>query len=251
MHFAAHMWTPGMWAPGRVVYDSRMVVLARWISTISFVACGVVACGGTQFTAASDAGVSAPQGDAQGDDGPAASTCVTPPSATGDEADFCTLEAHLFDGCKQCEACRQTDLNNCVALGDALSATFKSALDTCADQVACGDYTTYAGDPCVRAKLANAAPTSDQALAKTKYCTQCETSATGTTDCLDFFDPAQTDGGAAGIGYIVLLSSDDIATSIATACSSDCGAVLYQACAITQFCKGQAADACGTGYCGK
>ncbi len=227
----------------RVVYDSVMAVLTRRNSTIAFVACALAACGGTAFTAGSDAGSAA-----QGSDGAPAASCVIPPLATGGEAAFCALETKLFAQCNQCQACRQTDLNNCVALGDALSATFKSALDACSTSIGCGDYTTYAGDPCVRTRLANASPTTAQTLAKTKYCSQC---ATSTTDCLDYFKPAASDGGAPGIGYIVLLSSDDIATSIATSCSSSCGPLAYQACAIGQFCAGQAKDACGTGYCGK
>ena len=63
------------------------------------------------------------------------------------------------------------------------------------------------------------------------------------------FQPA-SDAGPAGIGRIVLLASDEIATSIASTCSSDCGADVYEVCAIGQFCKTQAPDACpGSGFC--
>ncbi len=74
---------------------------------------------------------------------------------------------------------------------------------------------TYALDACARSS-AEASLTTAQLNAKTQHCAKCPTSAT--SGCLDFFQPAQADGGAAGIGYIVLLSNDDIATSIATTC---------------------------------
>jgi hypothetical protein len=179
-----------------------------------------------------------------GNDG--AALCLTPPSKTGDEADFCSVETTLYSQCGECEACHQTDLNNCVALGDALSATFKSALGDCASQIASCDDTTYAGNSCVSAKLATATPTAAQASTKLQYCTKCATDVTG---CTTFFQPA-TDAGAAGIGLIVLLASDDVATSIASTCSSDCGADVYELCAVGQFCKTQAPDACpGSGFC--
>jgi hypothetical protein len=247
MHFATCVPTPR-----RVVYDSWMVALARWFLAISFVTGTAIACGGSAFTAGTSGADGGGAGNPPpGDDGGGASTCVTPPTSTGDEADFCALETKLFDKCAPCEACLQTDLNNCVALGDVLSASFKGALDACSDQIGCGDYEGFANQPCVTGKLANATPTGAQSEAKTKYCTGCAASATGATDCLDFFKPPPGDGGVAGVGYIVLLSSDDVATSIETKCSTACGAVLYGACAVTQFCSGQAKDACGTGYCGK
>jgi hypothetical protein len=220
-----------------------MHIAARVLVVAGAVFAGVAACGGQEFVAGADGGSTA------GGDGGA---CVTAPPSTGSEGAFCDLEAKLFTACGQCEACRQTDLNDCASLGADLSVAFKSALGACQGpgQIPCGDYSTYGSAPCVAGGLATNAHSATQTAAATAYCGRCG-GAAGATSCdAGFFQPPQSDGGAAGPGYMVLLASDAIVSSITTSCSTVCGG-LYAACAVVQFCKTQQPDACKTGYCGK
>src|SRR5580700_8760515 len=167
------------------VRPSRLLLAAATV-----VACAA-ACGGQEFVAASDGGSASSSGASSGAD---ASTCVTEPTATGDEGAFCAVETALFNRCPQCEACLQADLNDCVTLGDDLSAAFKSALGTCQAQIPCGDYSTYGSDPCVAAALTSSTKTTAQIAAATGYCTKC--SPTTVSTCVtDFFQPPQPDGG--------------------------------------------------------
>ena len=142
-----------------------------------------------------------------------------------------------------------------VALGDSLSIAFKGALDACESQIPCGDYSTYGSDPCVAANLTKSTKSTAQIAAATTYCSKCGTTTTVTSCVNGFFQPPQPDGGAAGVGYLVLLSSDAIAESIATNCSGTAAcpaADVYELCAVAEFCKTQQPDACNkTGYCSK
>ena len=183
-----------------------------------------------------------------------ASLCVTPPSAVAGEGDFCNFEATLFSRCGQCESCRQTNLNSCVSFGDALSNAFKGALLACRDTLACGDYTTYAADPCVREKAFGAKPTKAQQAAKDAYCAACPANK---AECEAFFDvgggDAGPDAGTRGIGAVVLIANDAIDKTIADQCSGalNCNPGLYYLCSAAKFCNQTAPDACKSGFCGK
>jgi hypothetical protein len=180
--------------------------------------------------------------------------CVIPPTAVGGEGSFCQFEAELFSRCGQCEACRQTNLNGCVQLGDALSATFKSALLACKDVIACGDYTTYVNDPCVHEKLLGATLTAAQKAAKDDYCAKCPSNV---QECASFFDvsggDAGPDAGVRGIGAFVLISDDAVVKNITTKCSGglNCNPYVYELCSGGKVCDATAPDACKSGACGK
>jgi hypothetical protein len=216
----------------------------------------LVACGGQQFVAgAGDGGSGGSSGASSGSE---AGPCVTTPADAGDEATFCALETTLFTRCGECEACHQTDLNACAALGDSLSAAFKSALASCESQVLCGDYSTYGANPCVASALTSSTKSDAQIQAAAAYCEKCEP--TNIASCeTAYFDPPQPDGGSYGPGYLVLLANDATASAIQTTCapamtvSISCSAAAvaaYELCAANQFCKAEPAEACGTGgYC--
>lgn len=230
---------------------------------VLFVTCGCVgACSSSDFTTAPaedaadgavalDTGGPSDVGDTSGD---ATKLCVVPPAAVGAEGDFCAFEAALFSRCGQCEACRQTNLNACVTLGDALSPTFKAALIACKDVIECGDYTTYGNDPCVRAKLAASAPTAAQQAAKDDYCAKCTANA---AECAHFFDvgggDAGPDAGIGGIGLFVLISNDKLAGDMKSGCSGglNCNGYVYELCTGGKVCNATAPDACKSGVCGK
>jgi hypothetical protein len=212
-------------------------------------ACDLAACGGSEFTTASPEG-----GDEISVEGGAADStladvfaCVIPPSASGNEESFCATEGAILNRCRECERCRQADLNNCVAFGDGLSDAFKAALKTCEDQLACGSFAQYSTDPCVTAQLRNTSPTQAQMAAQTAYCTACPNS---TADCSNFFH-VSTDGGANGPGYVLLLLSDAVAAKTSQQCSGglNCNAALYGYCAYQRFCAGTGPDACDGGLC--
>ncbi len=229
------------------------------VLVVSFVSCGALACNSSDFSTApggddvgSDVSNSSDGSDGSGAD--ATKLCVLPPAAVGTEKEFCDFEATLFSRCGQCETCRQTNLNACVTLGAALSPTFKAALFACKDVIACGDYTTYGNDPCVRAKLAAATPTAPQLAAKDDYCAKCTTNV---AECKHFFDvgggDAGADAGVGGIGLYVLISNDKLAADIKTACSGglDCNPYVYELCSGGKLCNATAPDACKSGVCGK
>jgi hypothetical protein len=180
---------------------------------------------------------------------------VTVPPDAGAESDFCALEAELFTRCGECSACYQADLNECPALGDSLSAAFKSALGSCANEVLCGDYSTYGTNPCVASALTTSTKSSAQIAAATSFCQKC--APTNVTSCVSaYFEPPQPDGGSSGPGYLVLLGNDATASAIQTACtpsgavSLSCTAATiagYELCAAGQFCKAEPQQACSTG----
>jgi hypothetical protein len=223
-----------------------------------------VACGGQQFVAGTGDGGSSgsssgsssgassggSSGSSSGSDGGA---CVTEPGDVGDEATFCGLEATLFTKCGECDACHQSDLNECAALGDSLSTAFKSALASCESQLLanhlCNNYSTYGTNPCVAAALTNSTKSSAQISAATTYCSKCAVTS-GLSACVtDYFEPPQPDGGSAGVGYIVLLGNDTTAAAVQSACSSGltCPATAtYELCAVAQFCKAEPAEACSS-----
>jgi hypothetical protein len=227
----------------------------------------LVACGGQQFVAGSgDGGSSGSSGSSSGvsssgssgsssgtSSGSEGGACVTEPVDAGDEATFCALETELFTRCGECEACRQSDLNDCAALGDSLSTAFKSALGSCESQVLCGDYSTYGTNPCVAAALTNSTKSSAQISAATTYCSKCAVTS-GLSACVtDYFQPPQPDGGSAGVGYIVLLGNDTTAAAVQSACTPGLtcpAAATYELCAVGQFCKAEPTEACSAGgYC--
>lgn len=181
--------------------------------------------------------------------------CVVPPVKLGGEAEFCNTVAYIFSRCGQCEACRQTDLNDCVAFGDTLSDGVKQALVACRDTVACGDYKTYFDDPCVRDHVLKAGLDPQQLAARTEYCAKCPSNA---YECENFFgkkDPADAgaDAGTAGIGVILVVASDPVAKSIVDGCSGgiNCNPTVYELCSAGKFCGAVAPDACKSGFCGK
>jgi hypothetical protein len=238
--------------------------------TVASAAVVFFACGGQQFVAGSgDGGTGTSSGNSSGassgtssgassgsSSGSGAPDCgVTVPPDAGTEADFCALEAELFTRCSECSACYQADLNECAALGDSLSAAFKSALGACASEVLCGDYSTYGTNPCVAGALTGSTKSDAQIQAAAAYCEKCEP--TNIASCeTEYFEPPQPDGGSSGPGYLVLLGNDATASAIQTACtpsatvSLSCSAVTvagYEVCAATQFCKAEPQQACSTG----
>jgi hypothetical protein len=230
---------------------------------LGLLGCALGACGGQTFTvSAADGGGTTPGGDAGSGEqdaggGDAAPPCVTEPSNTGGEQQFCDDEQHIFSKCGNCESCRQQDLNDCRTLGDVLSDGFKKALHDCRDSNICGDYTSYAGSPCVRQEFAASQPTSAQKAARDQYCKLCQL--TNPNECAHFFDLGVDAGAGAtsGVGVYVLVASDPIANTMTSGCSaatptpSPCGALAYLACTGAKLCAAAPAENCKTGICAK
>jgi hypothetical protein len=199
--------------------------------------------GGATMDASRDAALSA--------DG---ASCVQAPTVTGNETDFCDLEVQLDTRCGQCEACRQTNANNCVAIGSVLSASFKNALEQCEAQLPCGNYSSLANAPCISAPVLASGPTAAQAAVKDAYCNAC---ASNVGECSSFFEPADAgtqagvDAGVSGIGFLALLVNDTIAGQITANCIGgiNCRPDLFELCDVAKFCASQGPDACDAGFC--
>ena len=232
----------------------------RWVTAcLCVVACFGCSSSEFQTAPADDAGATdtgiAPTDSTTTDGRP---LCIVPPAATGSESAFCNFESKVYSRCGQCEDCRQTNENGCVQFGGALSASFKQALVECQDVLACGEYASYVSDKCMQPKIAAAVPTAEQKAAKDAYCAACPTN---TAECAGFFDlssftgmDAGADAGTnKGIGWAVMISSDDIAKQIATDCKGglNCNPYVYQYCASQKFCNRTPPDACNKGFCGK
>jgi hypothetical protein len=226
------------------------------VATLIAVAPG---CGGSAFTAG-DAG--APDVVVH-DTGPTeASTetgppgCILPPNGVDGEGPFCALLAARNSGCGECEACRQLDANDCVTLGDTLSAGFKSALQACAPRLGCGDLQTLTNNPCVRAQLAAMQPTSQQLAVQMAYCQACPTHM---TECQNFFNvanvPAPDAGTTNGFGMWALVLSDSLDQQIASTCSGTtapapyCDVTGYGVCGALIFCGKAPHSHCPHGLC--
>jgi hypothetical protein len=219
---------------------------------------GADGCGGSAFTA-SDAGASPP--DAGRDTGAVESgspesgtpACILPPNGVAGEGAFCSFLSAKWSACGNCEPCRQLDANDCVSLGDTLSAGFKNALQTCAPRLACTDLTTLAAlanDPCVRAQLGAQRPTAAQQAAQMAYCLACPTN---TAECQSFFDLTPDAGATAGFGIWALVLNEAFDQQIASSCSGTtthyCDALGYAVCAGALFCAKAPHSHCAQGLC--
>ena len=236
---------------------------SRWRAAFGVSACSAivavsVACSSSDFQTApaDDTGTTADT--TSGDATDSKPLCIVPPAATGSENAFCTFQSKVSSRCGQCEDCRQTNENGCVQFGGALSAAFKQALVDCEDVLACGENTSYVSDKCVAPKLAAAAPTDAQKAARDAYCAACPANL---EECKNYFDVTSFTGGDAGAdagntkgaGAIVLIASDEIANTIATACKGglNCNVGIYQLCSVGKFCNRVPPDSCNKGFCGK
>jgi hypothetical protein len=200
---------------------------------------------GSSFTASSDAGAADAQGgDASGEAG--AKPCIVPPSNVGNEGDFCALYADKASACQQCDSCTAQDENDCVALGDTLSTTFKSALLQCRDALGCNDLTQVGTNPCVRGQLAMAQPDAAEQMVESTFCNACPGSA-----CSKFFDFAADAGTDAGLGIWALLLDDTLDQELVNVCSnaSHCDSISYGICAGLVLCGAAPHSHCVGGTC--
>jgi len=224
------------------------------IGAVAFLALSSLACSSADFETASDSGTSSDTsaGDGSGDSAPG---CILPPAATGTETDFCNAVADVYSRCGNCEACKQSNANNCIQFGDAISDAYKKAFVACKETISCGDYAAWAGDPCVVAQLQTATWSAKQIAVKDKYCSTCPAQA---FECAHFFDfgggDAGADAGSSGLGAFVALGNDTTAQNILDKCVSagfDCSAVGFGLCSAGPFCDPMPREACGSKFCNK
>jgi len=223
--------------------------------TLGILGAVLVACGGSKFVVGSDAdggGSSVDQDSSTQADTGAGAACVSLPSNTGGEQQFCEDEQYIFTKCGNCEQCRKDDLQVCRTLGDTLSDAFKKAIHDCRDSNICGDYTTYANSACVRQKFSGSQPTSAQRDARDQYCQQCPQNP---NECAHFFDLGGDAGvgSTSGIGAYVLVASDAIVNTMNDGCNgaTNCPPLAYQLCTGQKLCAAAPADKCKTGFCFK
>jgi hypothetical protein len=217
----------------------------------------LLACSSADFqTADNDSGTT---GDGTaGDTGGGGDTtpgCILPPAATGTETEFCNAVADVYSRCGNCEACKQSNANNCIQFGDGISAAYKKAFVACKNDINCGDYSAWAGDPCIKAQLQSATWSAKQNEVKDAYCTTCPAQA---FECAHFFDfsgaDAGADAGSSELGAFVALGSDTTAQAILDKCISagfDCTAIGFGLCSAGAFCDPMPHEACGSKFCNK
>jgi hypothetical protein len=218
-------------------------------------------CGGSAFTAGppdatsvatSDSGADATTGDSSQPESGAHDTgvpaCILPPNGVDGEGEVCSILATTASACGECEACRQLDENDCVSLADTLSDAFKNALRTCASKLGCGDLSSLTNNPCIRAQLGAAMPTSAQQDVRAAYCKTCPTNQ---AECQGFFDFAP-DAASAGYGIWAMVLSDSLDAQLVSVCSSTsphCDALGYGVCGALVFCGKAPHSHCPHGLC--
>jgi hypothetical protein len=217
------------------------------------------ACGGSAFSAA-DAGAvqDAASDTAVRDSGPletgtpdtAPPACILPPNGVGTEGAFCSLLATKSSTCGECEACRQLDENDCVALGDTLSVAFKDALAACAPRLGCGDLSMLTNNQCVREQLGAVPQNAAQQAVKSAYCAACPANM---AECVSFFDFTPDAGASAGLGIWAMTLNEALDQQIAATCSGatapHCDAFTYSVCGGLVFCGKAPHSHCMHGLC--
>ncbi len=235
--------------------------MRRYVGCLSILfsgafACGVEACSSDTFTAApstDDGGAEAatPADSGTGDGGDGGPGCLLAPVATGGEKAFCDYYAAAYSKCGNCEPCRQADVNNCIALGDALSEAFKNAVIGCAAQETCTEVEKldFGTNDCVQAALALATPSPAQAADKDAYCVNCADAGPNALEGCNHFFVAGDGGTGAGVGGFVLILNDTAAAKIGADCASSCAPVAYGLCSAVRSCNFLPKTQCSTGLC--
>jgi hypothetical protein len=218
-------------------------------------------CGGSAFTAGppdatsaatSDSAPEVARGDStqpeSGTPDAGAPACILPPNGVDGEGDVCSILAAAASACGQCEACRQLDENDCVALADTLSDAFKNALRACASKLGCGDLSSLTSNPCIREQLGAAVPTSAQEDVRAAYCKACPTDQ---AQCQGFFD-FTPDAATTGYGVWAMVLNDSLGQQIVSLCSSNtphCDALGYSVCGAVVLCGKAPHSHCPHGLC--
>lgn len=229
-----------------------------WLSILfsGAFACGVEACSSDTFTAApsTDGGGaegSTPADSGANDGGDAGQGCLLAPVATAGEKAFCDFYAAAYSRCGDCEPCRQADVNNCIALGDALSEDFKTAVIGCAAHETCAEIEKldFGTNDCVQAALALAPPSAAQAAAKDAYCTDCADAGPNAVEGCNHFFVAGDGGMGAGVGAFVFILNDTAAAKIEADCTGSCAPVGYGLCSAVRACNYLPKTQCSSGLC--
>jgi hypothetical protein len=213
-------------------------------------------CGSDSFTASpsTDGGSASDSGSdtavSGGDAGveAAAPGCLTAPAnVPASDVAFCNAFAEIYSNCGSCEACRLEDVDNCAAIGDTLSDSFKSALVACKDTLSCDDLQTQdlSHSDCLTQQAHLATPTTQQLAVKTAYCDGCG-DAGSDLSCDDFF--FLPDGGGS-IATAVLDMNDTVAGTVATKCGKSCGTIAFEICEAIYYCGTAPKTQCSQGLC--
>ena len=155
---------------------------------------------------------------------------------------FCVATASYYSRCNHCSDCTGQNIEYCAGRGAASSAAYRAALPACKDSAPCNVDPAFSR--CVEEQMQGATPTPAQAAAKTAYCASCMT--TNPDDCNSFFMSDPTTG-KTGVGYNVLLASDDLAMMATANCSTMCTPLNYALCVAFQSCKQSGGDHCQDG----
>ncbi len=215
-------------------------------------------CGSDSFTAkpstdggnASDSGSdTAVSGGDSGDSAEAAAPgCLTAPTnVQASDVAFCNAFAEIYSNCGSCEACRLEDVDNCAAIGDTFSDSFKSALVACKDTLSCDDLQTQnlSHSDCLTQQAHLATPTGPQIAVKTAYCNGCG-DAGSDLSCDDFF--FLPDGGGT-VATAVLDMNDTVAATVSTRCGKSCGTFAFEICEAIYYCGSAPKTQCSQGLC--
>lgn len=165
--------------------------------------------------------------------------CDLPSGAPANHA-FCEAVASFYGRCGQCKVCATENLRNCQQRGGAVSEAHRAAIIACPDDAPCSSRASIVG--CIAERMASATPTPAQIQAKSAYCAAC--GAKYAAECDGYFD-VNAETGEHGVGYNVLLASDDTVKRAKTACAAACEKSGYAACVGRILCTDSGGDSCG------
>jgi hypothetical protein len=130
---------------------------------------------------------------------------------------YCDTISSYTQRCGINDPCTNATVQNCEAIASNLSQGYLSAVQSCAQNLACGD----AGDPGVQQCLTSSelatGPTPAQTKLATDYCASCVPAA-NEASCVSGFYAQTGEGGIGGPGAQLLIYGDTIITSIDTQC---------------------------------
>jgi hypothetical protein len=179
---------------------------------------------------------------------PAEAGCLVAPTVDASDTAFCNAFAAAGSACGACEACRQTDVNDCASIAAATSTGFMDAFLACQDSgTNCTGYPFV--DPataCEIQHLSAAAPNLAQTEVKNAYCSHCPDAGGNGIPCSSFY--YYPDGGPT-LASGLMLASDNILSMVTANCTTFCGGVAFAVCASQQFCDVAPHSACATGIC--
>jgi hypothetical protein len=132
-------------------------------------------------------------------------------------ASYCNTLSSYAQRCGISDPCTNATIQNCEAIASNLSQGYISAVESCAQNLACGDAGAPSVQECLTSSELATGPTAAQTKLANDYCASCVPAAKESS-CVQGFYAQTGEGGLGGPGAQLLIYGDTLITSIDTQC---------------------------------